>query len=117
MKKVLVFVALLGIMISVKAQTSPLQKTPQTLAQEMLENMLQHVELTAEQQMQITTTATTYFFNLRSASQASPKTRTALSEVFKEDLKDIMTERKYEQWESGLQQQRQQRMSNNMSNQ
>ena len=107
----------LGISLCAMAQTDPRTMTPAQLAEQMISGILQHVELTVDQQAQITTTATTYFTNLRASSQATPETRTALSEAFQEDLKDIMTEGKYEQWKSSLQQQRQQRMSNNMSNQ
>ena len=98
------------------AQTNPLQKSAQTLAQEMVQNVTQKVSLTQEQEAQLTTLATQYFTNLRNASEDAPSTRTNLYLTFQQNMKAIMTDEVYAQWKNILQQQREQRISDNMSN-
>ncbi|MBR1808585.1 MAG: hypothetical protein IJ776_04290 [Paludibacteraceae bacterium] len=60
MKKTIIIAALLGMMNPALAQTSSLQKSPQTLAQEMVQDVAADVPLTAEQTTRLTLATTKY---------------------------------------------------------
>lgn len=113
MKKILFSLAmLLGISCCI-AQTAPINQTPAQLAEQMVTAISSDVTLTAEQQSQISVSATQYFTNLRNATQETPQQRTALYNQFQQTLKNIMTEEVYAQWKQAIDTRRNQR---NMSN-
>ena len=84
------------------AQTAPINQTPAQLAEQMVAAISRDVTLTAEQQSQITTSATQYFTDLRNAAQSTPHVRTVLYEQFQQTLKNIMTEDLFNQWRNAI---------------
>ena len=108
MKKILFsFAMLLGISCCM-AQTAPINQTPAQLAEQMVAAISNHVQLTIEQQNQITIVATQYYTDLRNASQSTPQERTVLFNEFQLTLKSIMTDEQYELWQQNIQQHMQQ---------
>lgn len=102
MKKLLISFAMLMSISFCTAQTAPINQTPAQLAEQMVAAISRDVTLTAEQQSQITTSATQYFTDLRNAAQSTPQERTALYEQFQQSLQTIMTEDVYAQWQQAV---------------
>lgn len=113
MKKILFSLAMLLVISCCIAQTAPINQTPAQLAVRMVAAISNDVQLTIEQQNQITIVATQYYTDLRNASQSTPQERTILYEQFQQALKTIMTEEMYAQWQQAIDTRRNQR---NMSN-
>lgn len=102
MKKLLLSIAMLMSISFCMAQMAPINQTPAQLAEQMVTAISRDVTLTAEQQSQITTSATQYFTDLRNAAQSTPQERTALYEQFQQTLQTIMTDELYLQWQEGI---------------
>lgn len=102
MKKLLLSFAMLLTVSFCMAQTAPINQTPAQLAEQMVSAISRAVTLTAEQQSQITTSATQYFTDLRNAAQSTPHVRTVLYEQFQQTLKNIMTDDLYNQWRNAI---------------
>lgn len=108
MKKILFSLAMLLGITCCMAQTAPINQTPAQLAVRMVAAISNDVQLTIEQQNQITIVATQYYTDLRNASQSTPQERTALFNEFQLALKSILTDELYDLWQQIQQQQIQQ---------
>ncbi|MBQ8099754.1 MAG: hypothetical protein IJ169_00515 [Paludibacteraceae bacterium] len=102
MKKTIIIAALLGMMIPAMAQTSPLQKSPQTLAQEMVQDVAADVQLTAEQATQLTAAAAKYVEAVVAANSEYASEYKALVEAkaaawkeYSMQMRNVLTDEQY----------------------
>ncbi|MBR1808581.1 MAG: hypothetical protein IJ776_04270 [Paludibacteraceae bacterium] len=102
MKKTIIIAALLGMMIPVTAQTSSLQKSPQTLAQEMVQDVTADVQLSAEQTTRLTAATTRYAEAVVAANSGYASDDKALVEAkaaawkeYSMQMRNILTDEQY----------------------